>query len=62
MNNDFTWAFQIQPWLVNLKKACPTAYTYPYDDVTSNFHCQEQGAVNMLGYRIAYSDLAEPTA
>jgi hypothetical protein len=46
---------------VNLKKACPTAYTYPFDDFTSTFQCQGTGAVNLLGYKITFSDLPDPT-
>lgn len=38
-NNNPTWVSISQPWLVFLKQACPTAYTYPYDDATSTFTC-----------------------
>ncbi|CAM9239536.1 unnamed protein product, partial [Hapterophycus canaliculatus] len=27
------------PWAAHLKKACPTAYTFPYDDQTSTYTC-----------------------
>lgn len=27
------------PWAAHLKKACPTVYTFPYDDQTSTFTC-----------------------
>jgi Thaumatin family len=55
--NNTTWAAAIQPWLVNLKKACPTAYTFAYDDVTSTFKCKSSDTENHLGYRITFSDL-----
>ncbi|TMW57673.1 hypothetical protein Poli38472_014860 [Pythium oligandrum] len=33
------WLEKIAPNLDFLKKACPTTYTYPYDDMTSTFVC-----------------------
>ena len=48
--NNSTWASSVQPWLANLKQACPTAYSYPFDDPTSTFQCREQGTTNLLGY------------
>ena len=44
-NNNPNWVTYTQPWLVFLKKACPTAYTYPFDDATSTFTCQGSGKV-----------------
>lgn len=61
-NNNKTWAADAQPWLVNLKKACPTAYSYPFDDFTSTFQCQGPSlAPNVLGYKITFRDLVKPT-
>ena len=61
-NNNKTWASDAQPWLVNLKKACPTAYAYPFDDFTSTFQCQGPSlAPNVLGYKITFRDLVKPT-
>jgi hypothetical protein len=59
--NNAVWAEKIQPWLVNLKKSCPTAYTYPYDDFTSTFQCQGTGNINLLGYKITFGDVPAPT-
>lgn len=61
-NNNTTWASDVQPWLVNLKKACPTAYSYPYDDPTSTFQCQGTGSTNLLGYQITFNDLPTPSS
>lgn len=36
------WVEWAQPWAHYLKKACPTAYTFPYDDQTSTFDCSDQ--------------------
>ncbi len=44
-SNNPNWVTYAQPWLVFLKKACPTAYTYPYDEATSTFTCQGPGKV-----------------
>jgi hypothetical protein len=57
-----TWASDTQPWLVNLKRACPSAYSYPFDDATSTFQCQAQGSTNLLGYSIGFTDLPKPTS
>lgn len=38
-NNNPNWVQVAQPWMVFLKQACPTAYTFPFDDPTSLFTC-----------------------
>jgi Thaumatin family len=58
--NDKVWETDIQPWLVNLKRACPTAYSYPYDDPTSTFQCRGKGTTNLLGYHIIFMNLPKP--
>ncbi len=58
-SND-AWAELIQPWLANLKQACPTAYTYPYDDLSSTFQCQN-GPTNTIAYRVTIGDLPVPS-
>lgn len=59
--NNTTWAKQVQPWLVHLKKACPTAYTYPFDDATSTFQCQSAaGPLNSQDYTITLKALTAP--
>lgn len=35
------WVAWSQPWAHYLKRACPTAYTFPYDDQTSTFDCSD---------------------
>jgi hypothetical protein len=59
-NNNTTWASEIQPFLVNLQRACPTAYSYPYDDPTSTFQCRSDRPINRLGYNVIFRDLAKP--
>jgi hypothetical protein len=52
------WTQYIQPWLVGLKAACPTAYTFPYDDVTSTFTCRAAAgfAGGAPGYTVTLFD------
>ncbi len=40
-NNPF-WTQNVEPSLKWLKEACPTAYTYPYDDTSSTFTCTQK--------------------
>jgi len=62
VSNNPTWASAVQPWLVNLKMACPTCYSYPFDDPTSTFQCRSTGSANMLGYKVTFSSLPTPMA
>jgi len=59
-HNNASWNDHAQPWLVFLKKACPTAYTYAYDDSTSTFTCQSPGKLNEVGYTITFGSVAPP--
>jgi hypothetical protein len=61
-SNNPTWASNGQPWLDNLKKACSSAYSYPFDDATSTFQCRAQGSTNLLGYVVTFTDLPVPTS
>lgn len=36
------WVELAMPWAAHLKKACPTVYTFPYDDQTSTFTCNDK--------------------
>jgi hypothetical protein len=45
----------VQPTLQWLKSGCPSAYTYPYDDMSSTFTCQEySNGVNSVDYIIQF--------
>lgn len=41
--NNSIWTGDVLPWLQYLKAACPTAYSFPFDDATSTFQCQSAG-------------------
>ncbi|TMW57985.1 hypothetical protein Poli38472_013459 [Pythium oligandrum] len=49
------WIEKIVPTLDFLKKACPTTYTYPYDDMTSTFVCGGEKK-----YRITFCPMGDP--
>jgi hypothetical protein len=76
--NQSVWVNQVAPWLQYLKAACPTAYSFPFDDATSTFQCQSlgtnppvtpapsvtptAGVVNTMNYALTFDVLATPTA
>eukprot|EP00026_Physarum_polycephalum_P007727 Phypoly_transcript_07792.p1 GENE.Phypoly_transcript_07792~~Phypoly_transcript_07792.p1 ORF type:complete len:460 (+),score=50.64 Phypoly_transcript_07792:153-1532(+) len=47
MNKNSQWTSRVLPTLQWLKKACPSCYTYPYDDKSSTFIC---GNADSAGY------------
>jgi hypothetical protein len=54
-NTNPNWNNYVEPTLAWLKKACPTAYVYPFDDMSSTFTCsQMQNKVNVVNYTITY--------
>ena len=50
------WQTNVLPFAQFLKQACPTAYSFPYDDKTSTFQCQSAPTTspNQVGYAITY--------
>jgi len=50
------WQTHSQPRLEWLKRGCPTAYTYPYDDKSSTFTCQKfnKEKINTTNYLIRF--------
>ncbi len=52
------WESIAQPWAAFLKNACPTAYSFPFDDATSTFTCATSNASgsnpNGMGYAITF--------
>ena len=57
-NTNSSWTAVSDPWLSYVKAACPTMYSYPYDDATSSFHCTSiptgQTATNKENYTITF--------
>jgi hypothetical protein len=49
------WTKSVLPKLRWLKDGCPTAYTYPYDDMSSTFICSDKKqGVNTVDYTITF--------
>lgn len=49
-----SWVSLVQPWVSFVKSACPTAYSYQFDDLSSTFTCQTQGALNGADYTLTF--------
>jgi hypothetical protein len=55
INTNTQWRRHVQPRLEWLKRGCPTAYVYPYDDMSSTFTCGNVTAgVNKVDYLITF--------
>jgi hypothetical protein len=57
LNQNTYWSNAVKPGLLWLKKACPTAYTYPYDDKSSTFVCSSSSSprtLNTVNYDIHF--------
>ena len=54
--SDPVWYTYIRPGIEWIKRACPSAYTYPFDDKTSGFSCTNTlpGSANSVGYTITF--------
>jgi hypothetical protein len=52
------WTVYVLPTIAWLKRACPTCYTYPFDDMSSTFQCRSQAtsrsAANAVPYVITF--------
>ncbi|MGZ5443179.1 MAG: thaumatin family protein [Thermoanaerobaculia bacterium] len=52
------WKSASLPWLTTLKTACPTVYTFPFDDATSLFTCNTANPSatnpNVMNYTITF--------
>src|SRR5262249_38150208 len=49
-----TWLDMAEPLEVQFKNACPTAYSYQYDDSTSTFVCGGVSSSNDASYAITF--------
>ncbi|GEM_PF-772635 len=48
------WQNDVLPWLHYLKDACPTAYSFPFDDATSTFTCASAGTSSSVSNTMNY--------
>jgi hypothetical protein len=51
------WIDYVLPTIAWLKKACPTCYTYPFDDMSSTFTCSDAQRSPNTNYSVTFSDL-----
>jgi len=55
VNSNPNWMSDVFPGLVFFKSACPSVYTYPFDDMSSTFVCSDmQGSNNIVNYKIVW--------
>lgn len=60
VNTNPYWNTYSQPTLAWLKSACPTAYVYPFDDLSSTFTCSVmENNMNTVNYTITYCPQAQ---
>lgn len=50
------WQNWVLPTIGWLKTACPTCYTFPYDDMSSTFQCSAQSSGTNINYGITFSN------
>lgn len=55
-NTDPVWTSYIKNTIIWMKAACPSVYTYPFDDKTSTFTCtnNSEGSSNTTNYTITF--------
>ncbi len=51
------WIDYVLPTISWLKQACPTCYTYPFDDMSSTFTCSDATRNPNTNYSVTFSDL-----
>ena len=51
------WIDYVLPTITWLKQACPTCYTYPFDDMSSTFTCSDATRNPNTNYSVTFSDL-----
>jgi hypothetical protein len=51
------WLDYVLPTIGWLKQACPTCYTYPFDDMSSTFTCANTTVHTKTTYGVTFSDL-----
>ncbi|WP_165482790.1 thaumatin family protein [Legionella gresilensis] len=56
VNQNPTWLSKVLPTLQWLKQACPSVYTYPYDDMSSTFICRINNSsnINSVNYTVTF--------
>ena len=60
INENPQWMKHAQPVAKIFKDACPTAYSFPYDDMSSTFVCRGTNENNLNGYTITFCPSGSP--
>jgi hypothetical protein len=55
------WTNHVEPFVDTFKDACPTAYSFQYDDPTSTYNCSG-AAGNPVGYTVTFCPSGSPNA
>lgn len=50
------WQNWVLPTISWLKSACPTCYTFPYDDMSSTFQCSAKSSATNVNYGVTFSN------
>jgi hypothetical protein len=53
-NTNPLWRYFVEPNLERIKRACPTCYTYPYDDSTALYTCWNGAVDNNVSYEMEW--------
>lgn len=48
------WTSFVLPTINWAKEACPTCYTYPFDDKSSSYRCHSTGTTNTMNYTVTF--------
>lgn len=59
-NTNSDWVSVAEPLVEGFKEACPSAYSFPFDDPTSTFQCTNDTQTNSMGYEITFCPAATP--
>ncbi|WP_419421285.1 thaumatin family protein (plasmid) [Legionella sp. D16C41] len=56
VNQNPNWLNYVLPTIEWMKKACPSAYTYPFDDMSSTFVCRINNSsnINSVNYTVTF--------
>lgn len=53
-NSNTNWTNQVEPLIQPFNTACPTSYSFPYDDAIKLFSCQAKDSSTHLNYTITF--------
>jgi len=54
LNSNPDWVSVAEPLVEGFKEACPSAYSFPFDDPTSTFQCTNDTQTNSMAYQVTF--------